>query len=66
MMELSNIEKFLAPPKLEKFYALPFKEQLREILHIRKVSEGLFTLVTGETTLTTGMKITQPNFFSLV
>lgn len=66
MMELTNIEKFLASPKLEKFYALPFKEQLKEILHIRKVSEGLFTLVTGVTALTTGMKITQPNFFSLV
>jgi hypothetical protein len=56
MMELTNIEKFLASPQLEKFYELPFEEQLIEILHIRKVSEGLFTIITDETTLTTGMK----------
>ena len=55
-MENRNNTKFLAYPQFEKFNELPFKEQLREILHIRKVSEGLFTLVTGETTLTSGIK----------
>lgn len=29
---------------------------MKEILHIRKVSEGLFSLVTGETALTIGLK----------
>ena len=55
-MENSNYTQFLASTQLEKFNELPFKEQLKEILHIRKVSELLFTLVTGETALTTGMK----------
>lgn len=56
MMGLTNIEKYLAFPQLEKFYALPFEEQLKDILHVRKVSELLFTLVASETALTTGMK----------
>lgn len=55
-MELTNIEKFIAYPQFEKFNQLPFKEQLKEILHIRKVSEALFMLVTGETALTIGLK----------
>lgn len=55
-MENSNNTKFLAYPQFEKFNELPFKEQLKEILHIRKVSEGLFSLVTGETALTIGLK----------
>jgi hypothetical protein len=55
-MENSNYTQFLASPLLEKFYELPFEEQLKEILHLRKVSEGLFTLITDETSLTTGMK----------
>jgi hypothetical protein len=55
-MENSNYTQFLASPLLEKFYELPFKERMKEILHIRKFSEDLFTLVTDETSLTTGMK----------
>ena len=55
-MENSNNTEFLAYPQFEKFNELPFKEQLKEILHIRKVSELLFTLVTGETALTIGLK----------
>ena len=55
-MENSNNTKFLAYPQFEKFNELPFKEQLKEILHIRKVSEALFMLVTGETALTIGLK----------
>ncbi len=55
-MENSNYTQFLASTQLEKFNELPFKEQLKEILHVRKVSEALFMLVTGETTLTTGVK----------
>lgn len=55
-MENSNNTKFIAYPQFEKFNQLPFKEQLKEILHIRKVSEALFMLVTGETALTIGLK----------
>jgi hypothetical protein len=54
-MENSNYIQFLASPLLEKFYELPFKEQMKEILHIRKFSEDLYTLVTGETALIKGM-----------
>ena len=53
---MENYTTYLASQSLRDYYALPFGEQLREILHIRKVSEVLFTLVTGETSLTTGMK----------
>ena len=55
-MENNNYTQFLASPLLEKFYTLSFEEQLKEILHVRKVSELLFTLVTDETALTTRMK----------
>ena len=55
-MENSNYTQFLASTQLEKFHELPFKDQLKEILHVRKVSEALYMLVTGETALTTGMK----------
>ena len=53
---MENYTTYLASQSLRDYYALPFEEQLREILHIRKVSEGLFTLITDETSLTTGMK----------
>lgn len=53
---MENYTTYLASQSLRDYNALPFEEQLREILHIRKVSEGLFTLVTGETSLTTWMK----------
>ncbi len=53
---MENYTTYLASQSLRDYYALPFEEQLREILHIRKVSEVLFTLVTGETSLNTGMK----------
>ncbi len=53
---MENYTTYLASQSLRDYNALPFEEQLREILHIRKVSEVLFTFVTGETSLTTGMK----------
>jgi hypothetical protein len=53
---MENYTTYLASQSLRDYYALPFEEQLIEILHIRKVSEGLFTLITDETSLTTGMK----------
>ena len=53
---MENYTTYLASQSLRDYNALPFEEQLREILHIRKVSEGLFTLLTDETSLNTGMK----------
>lgn len=53
---MENYTTYLASQSIRDYYALTFEEQLREILHIRNVSEGLFTLVTGETSLTIGMK----------
>lgn len=51
-----NYTHFLSSPQLEKFYDFAFEEQFKEVLHVRKVSEGLFTFVTGETALITGLK----------
>jgi hypothetical protein len=53
---MENYTTYLASKSLHDYYSLPFEEQFKEVLHVRKVSEGLFKFVTGETALTTGMK----------